>query len=92
MGSLLSQAEKDGNYLPRKTFMKSSDFTFNPSVSQTHFKTPTVVVVEKEILDPSSPCSTVAPLVTILQFTPQEFKSCFLLNQLNPDLYSQVSK
>lgn len=57
-----------------------------------HLKTPTLVAVENETLNLSSHCVRITPMVTLLQFTLQEFKSCFLLHYLKPDRYSQVSK
>lgn len=52
-----------GNYLPRKTLMKLHNLRPNLPISQMHLKTPTLGAVENEMLDLSSCCARITPMV-----------------------------
>lgn len=60
--------------------MKLHDLWPNLPILQKDLKPATLVAVENETLDLNSHFAGITPIVTLLQFTLQEFKSCFLLN------------
>lgn len=64
----------------QKDIGEIADLSPNLPVFQKNLKTPLLVAVENETLDLSSRCVGITPTVTLLQFTLQEFKLCFLLS------------